>query len=127
EGFIGAHGGGQVAGERMRRKGQQARFLFFENLSDGAGVVTGPGALMSDLVAPVESLTVEIGQGGEGTGGEEVVTDILNGALHSAFFIAPRRAAGVSGEVIVGREFEKTGVEMDRLAAAFQDHAAKIV
>src|SRR5271165_6366355 len=127
EGFIGAHGGGQVAGERMRRKWQQARFLFHENLSDSAGVVTGPGALMSDLVAPVESLTVEIGQSGEGTGGEKVVADILNGALHAAFFIAPGGAAGPSGEMVVGREFEKTGVEMDGLAAAFQDHAAEIV
>ena len=86
----------------MRRKWQQARFLFLENLSDRAGVVTGPGALMSDLVAPVESLTVEIGQGGEGSGGEKVVTDILNSALHAAFFIAPGRTAGPSGEVIVG-------------------------
>src|SRR5208283_1073400 len=127
EGFIGAHGAGRVAGERMGRKWQQARFLFLENLSDSAGVVTGPGALMSDLVAPVESLTVEIGQGGEGTGGEEVVPDILDGALHAAFFIAPRRAAGTSGEMVVGREFEKTGVEVNGIAAAFQDHAAEIV
>src|SRR5271157_3085178 len=82
---------------------------------------------MRDLVAPVESLTVEIGQSGEGTGGEEVVTDILDGALHAAFFIAPGGAAGSSGEMVVGREFEKTGVEVNGIATAFQDHAAEIV
>src|SRR5208337_5684182 len=32
-----------------------------------------------------------------------------------------------SGEMVVGREFEKTGVEMDGLSTAFQDHAAEIV
>jgi hypothetical protein len=40
---------------------------------------------MRDLLAPVESLAVEIGQGGEGTGGEETVTNILDGPLHAAF------------------------------------------
>jgi hypothetical protein len=48
-------------------------------------------------------------QGGEGTGGEEAVTDILDGALHAAFFIAPRRAPGTGGEVVVGRELEQAG------------------
>ncbi len=111
----------------MRRTWQQARFLFLENLGNGAGVIARPGALMSELVAPVESLTVEIGQGGEGAGSEKVVTDILNGALHAAFFIAPGRTAGPSGEMVVGREFEKTRVEVNGLAAALQDHAAEIV
>ena len=127
EGFIGTDGSGQVTGERMSGKRQQARPLFLENLGNGAGVIAGPRTLMSDLVAPIESLTVEIGQGGKGTSGEEAVTNILNGALHAAFFIAPRRAAGASGEMVVGREFEKTGVEMDGIATAFQDHAAEIV
>ena len=127
EGFIGVDGARQVTGERVSGERQQARFLFGENLGDGAGVITGPRALMRDLVAPVESLAVEIGQGGEGTGGEEVVTDILDGALHAAFFIAPRRAAGASGEMVVGGEFEEAGVEMNGVAAALQDHAAEIV
>ncbi|MGB7590336.1 MAG: hypothetical protein WCD04_02945 [Terriglobia bacterium] len=48
-------------------------------------------------------------QGGEGTGAEEAVTDILDGALHAVFFIAPRRAARTGGEVVVGRELEEAG------------------
>ena len=111
-----------MSGER-----QQVRLLLGENLGDGAGVITGPRTLMRDLVAPVESLAVEIGQGGEGTGGEETVTDVLDGALHAAFFIAPRRAAGTSGEMVVGGEFEEAGMEVNGIAAAFQDHAAEIV
>ena len=103
------------------------RLLLGENLGDGAGVIAGPRTLMRHLPAPVESLAVEIGQGSEGTGGEETVTSVLDGALHAAFFIAPRRAAGTSGEMVVGREFEKTGVEVNGIAAAFQDHAAEIV
>ena len=111
----------------MSGQRQQVRFLFLENLGDGAGVIAGPRALMRDLVAPVESLAVEIGQGGEGTGGEETVTNILDGALHAAFFVAPGRTTGPSGEVVVGREFEEAGVEVDSIAAALQDHAAEIV
>src|SRR5439155_15246316 len=49
---------------------------------------------MGDLVAPVESLAIEISQGSEGTRCEKAAASILNGALHAALFIAPRRAAG---------------------------------
>ncbi|MGA9054974.1 MAG: hypothetical protein WB763_00525 [Terriglobia bacterium] len=38
-----------------------------------------------------------------------MLTDIVDGALHAAFFIAPRRAAGTGGEVVVGRELEEAG------------------
>ena len=56
-----------------------------------------------------------------------MLTNILDGALHAAFFVAPGRTTGPSGEVVVGREFEETGVEVDSIAAALQDHAAEIV
>src|SRR5271157_335722 len=82
---------------------------------------------MRDLVTPVEGLAIEIGQGGEGTGGEEVVPNILDGAFHAAFFIAAGRSAGSSGKVVVSGEFQEAGVEVNGIAAALQDHAAEIV
>src|SRR5436190_22658376 len=82
---------------------------------------------MRDLVAPSPCLAVEILQGGEGTGSEEAGADVLDGAFHAPFFIPAGRAARKGGEVIVGREFQEAGVEMNGVAAAFQDHAAKIV
>src|SRR5438552_17247213 len=39
-------------------------------------------------------LAIEISQGSEGTRCEKAAASILNGALHAALFIAPRRAAG---------------------------------
>lgn len=69
----------------MKGKRQQAGLLLREDFRDGAGVIAGPGALVSDLVAPSEGLTVEVLQGGEGPGREEAVTNILNGALHAPF------------------------------------------
>ncbi|MGB9486460.1 MAG: hypothetical protein WCD04_10165 [Terriglobia bacterium] len=111
----------------MRGKGQQVRFLFREDLGDGPRVVAGPSALMRDLVAPVEGLAIEIRQGGEGTGGEEAVPNILDGALHAAFFITPGRTTGSSGKVVVSREFQEAGVKVNGIAAALQDHAAEIV
>ena len=68
-----------------------------------------PSALMRDLVAPVEGLAIEIGEGGEGTGGEKAVPNILDGAFHAAFFIAAGRSAGASGKVVVSGEFQKAG------------------
>ena len=82
---------------------------------------------MGDRVAPSERRAVEIFQGGEGPGGEEAGTDILDGALHAPFFIAPSGAAREGGEVTVGGEFQEAGVEMNGIAATFQDHAAEMV
>src|SRR5439155_15894454 len=82
---------------------------------------------MGDLVAPVESLAIEISQSSEGTRCEKAAASILNGALHAALFIAPRGAAGPGGEVVVGREFQEAGMEVDGIAAALQNHAAEIV
>jgi len=103
------------------------RFLFLEDLGDGAGVVAGPGALMGDLVAPLEGLAVEIGQGGEGVGGEEAVADILNGALDAAFFPPGARIGGAWGEVVVGRKFQEAGMEMNGVTAALQHDTAEII
>ena len=50
--------------------------LFSEDLSNSPGIITGPGTLVGDLVAPGKGLTVEVLQGGKGTGGEEALTDV---------------------------------------------------
>src|SRR5215831_2566488 len=127
EGFVGVHRLHQVAGERVKGKREQAGLLLREDFGDGTGVIAGPGALVSDLVAPGEGLTVEVLQGGEGPGGEEAVTNILNGALHAPFFVAPRRAARTGGEVIVSGEFEPARMKVKGVALAFEDHAAEII
>ena len=78
---------------------------------------------MSHLVAPLTSLAVEVGQGGERTRGEEARPCVLNGALHAPFFIAPRGTAGAGGEVVEGGEFQQTGMEVNGVAAAFEHRA----
>ena len=86
-----------------------------------------PGALLSDLLAPLQRLTVEVFQRGEGTGGKEAGTGVLNGALHAAFFIAPRRGARPSGEVIMSGQFQPARMKADVLGAALQHDTAQIV
>ena len=85
ESFIGVDGARQVARKGMSGQRQQARFFFGEDLGHRTGVVAGPGALMSDLVAPLQGLAVEISQGSEGASGEETGADVLNRPLHAAF------------------------------------------
>jgi hypothetical protein len=82
---------------------------------------------MSNLMAPLEGLTVEIGQGGEGAGGEKVVTDILDRTFHAPFFPAGARITGPGGEVVVGRKFQEARVEVNGVAAALPDDAAEII
>jgi len=49
EGFAGADGADQVGAKGMGGKSQQARFFQLEDLGHGAGVITGPVALVRDL------------------------------------------------------------------------------
>jgi len=56
--------------------------------------------------SPSQTLTPLSSRHNRGVG---MLTDIVDGALHAAFFIAPRRAAGTGGEVVVGRELEEAG------------------
>jgi hypothetical protein len=103
------------------------RLLLLENLGDGTGVIARPGALLSHLLAPLQGLMVKVGQGGEGARREEAPAGVLNGALDAPFFIAPGGAARAGGEVLVGREFEQTGMEMHGVTAALEDEAFQIV
>ena len=69
-----------------------------------------------DLVTPGEGLVVEFFESGEGARREE-----------AGAHVAPRRATRVSGEMIVGGEFKKARVEVDRITATLQNHATEIV
>src|SRR5262245_23436657 len=82
---------------------------------------------MGDLISPGESLSVQVGKSGEGTSGEERVADVLNGAFDTAFLIAASRTKGESREVIWSAQIEHARVKVNRIAAAFADHAAHIV
>lgn len=126
-GFIGVHGAHQVGREGVDRKGRQMGAFWLEELGDGARIVSRPGAEMSDLVAPLEGLTIEVGQGGKGAGSEEAVTHILNGALDASLFISAGRVARASGKVIVSGEFQQVGMEVDGIAATLQDHTFQMV
>jgi len=90
-------------------------------------LIAGPGALVSDLVAPGEGLAVEGLQGDEGASGEEALTDIGNGALDATFFVAPRRAARTGGEVVVSGEFEPAGMKVKSVAVAFEHDTTEII
>lgn len=78
---------------------------------------------ISWLERSAQSRSDEVGQGGERTRGEEARPCVLNGALHAPFFIASRGTAGAGGEVVVGGEFQQTGMEVIGVAAAFEHHA----
>jgi hypothetical protein len=82
---------------------------------------------MRDLVAPLKGLAIEIGQGSEGTGGEETLSNLLDSAFHAAFFIAAGGGAGASGKVVMSREFQEAGVKVNGIAVALQDHAAEVI
>src|SRR5215472_1931606 len=127
EGLIGLDGADQVASEGVSGKGKQMRLLFREDFGHGARVIAGPRALVGDLVAPGEGLAVEIFQGGEGTGSEEARAYVLDGSLDAPFLISPSLSAGSRGEVIVGGEFQEARMEVDGVAAALQNDAAKVV
>ncbi len=52
----------EIGPGRMSGRRQQARLFFGKDLGNGAAVVSGPGALMRDLIAPEQGLTVAFGK-----------------------------------------------------------------
>ena len=90
----------------MNGQGQQARLLFGEDFGDGAAVVSRPGALMSDPIAPDECLPVAFGKRGEGTASPEGFANITNGSFHAAFLVAGAHLARPRGEVIVRAQLD---------------------
>src|SRR6202043_2672419 len=78
----------QISPERMKGRRQKGGLLFGEDPGNGAAVVSRPGALMSDLIAPDQRLPVALGKRAEGTARPERLADIANSAFHAAFLIA---------------------------------------
>src|SRR5262245_47431411 len=111
----------------MRRQRQQAWLLFGPGVCHSAGIITGPGPLMGNLISPGASLEIEVFQVGEGTGGKERMTDVLNGAFDSPFLIAASRPARPWGKVVMRAQFQQTGMKVDRLAMPLQDHRSQVI
>src|SRR5215471_9870042 len=101
-------------------------FLLLEHLRDRARGIAGPGALMGDLVAPLQGLAVEVLQSQEGTRREEIGTDVLNGPFHAPFLVPSGRAARTRGEMIISGELQEARVEVDGITATLEHHAAEV-
>lgn len=110
----------------MSGKRQQAGLLLGEGLLDGAGVVSGPTALMGHLLAPHQRLAVAFGQCGEGPAGPEGVAYIADGAFDAPFLITGAYLAWPRDAVIVSAEFQQPGIEVNLITAALQHHAFKL-
>ena len=111
----------------MEGQRQQARLFFGEGLRQGTGIVPGPGALMGNLVAPEEGLSITLFQGGEVAAGPEGFTHVTNHAFDAAFLITGPHLTGTSDAVVVGTQLQQTGMEVDLIAAPLQHRTAKIV
>src|SRR5882762_4947137 len=110
-----------------RGSGSKRACSSLEGLRHGAGIVAGPGALMRDLVAPEEGLTIALFQGSEVAAGPEGFAHVTYRAFDAAFLIAGPHLAGTGDAVIVGTQLQQTGMEVDLIAAPLQHRTAKIV
>ena len=127
DGLVRTHRLDPVGGERMQGRGQQTGLFFGEGFADRAVVAARPAPLMSDLIAPEQSLPVAFGQCGEGAARPEGIAHIADGAFHASFLIARAHLAGPWREVIVRAEFDQARVKQDLIAATFQHGAFEIV
>ena len=123
DGLAGADGEPLLGVEGVGRQRQQARLFLLEGLGHREAGAAGPGALLSDLLAPFSRLAVEVLQGGEGTGGKKAGADILNGALDAALLVAAGGGAGAGGEVIVPGQLQPAGMKANGVATGASDTA----
>src|SRR5215468_5034026 len=82
---------------------------------------------MSDFISPGASLEIGIFQIGEGTGGKERMTDVLDGALDSPFLITASGSARSRSKVVMRAQFKQPGMKVDRIAMPLQDHRPHVV
>jgi len=101
--------------------------ITLKRLRDRACGIARPWALMSDLVAPLQGLAVEVLQSQEGTGREEIGTDVLNGPFDAPFLVPSGRATRTCGEMIVRGELQEARVEVDGITATLEHHTAEII
>jgi hypothetical protein len=87
--------------------------LFDEHLFHNAAILARPAPLMRHLIAPQPCLSIAFRQRSEGPAGPEGMAPIANGSFHAPFLIAGAHLAGPSREVVVGGQFDQTGVEQN--------------
>ena len=91
------------------------------------GIITRPGPLIGNLISPGASLEIEIFQVGEGTGGKERMTDVLDGAFDSPFLITAGRPARPRSEVVMRAQFQQAWMKVDRITMPLKDHRSQVI
>src|SRR5258708_37391150 len=104
----------------MQRQRKQTGLFFREDVRNGSRGIARPGSGVRQGVSPGERLTIEILQGGEGTGGKERMADILDSSFNAPFFVASRRPAGARIEMIMSGHLENPGMELHGVTMAVQ-------
>src|SRR5882672_8692494 len=127
DGLAGANIDNFVGGERMERKRQQTWLLFAEGLHYRTGVIGRPWALVRDVIAPLERLSIALFERGESATRPERIAHIADGTFHPALLIARAHLARAWNEVMVSRQFQQAGIEEDLIVAAFEYGAAQVV
>jgi hypothetical protein len=111
----------------MQGKRHQTWLFLGENLSHRAAVLSGPAALMGNLVAPSPCLPVAFGQRGKSPSGPERIAHIANGPFHASFLISRAHLTGSGSEVVMGAEFDQARVELNVPAPPLQHGRFQIV
>jgi len=125
--LIGVDACDQIGFKRVGREREQAGFLFGEDFADRAGIVIGPGAPVSDAIAPFQSLAIEVLESGEAASGEEGIANIADGAFDPPLLIAASRAARPGVEMIMRAEFKQAWVKVNGVAAPLGDNTFQVV
>src|SRR5437773_2057186 len=84
-------------------------------------------ALIGDLLEPLASLRVDVGQVDEAAQRPEVLTHVADGALHFTFFPSSRHMTCTRNEAIFPCEAQKPGIESHEIALVFGDNSQEIV
>ena len=79
------------------------------------------------LVSPKKALVIEVGQGGEGSSGEEIRFDIADISFDAPLFMGGFNIAGGGIKEVVGGEGEESGIELDGGADAAENDAGQVV
>ena len=90
-------------------------------------IASGPGAAVRFPVPPCKSLAIEFLQSGKRTGGKEGFPYIPNDSLNAPLLIAGTHLARAGGKMIMGAQFQESGMKMNGIPMPLQHDTAKIV
>ena len=107
--------------------GQQTGLLLGEGLAHRQALVLGPGARAGMGLAPGARLRVQVVDVSEVAGGEEVLADVPDAALHAALLVAAGDARRPRLVTVMGGEGQQLRVEPDGLAHALEHGALQVV